>query len=220
MNILTLGATGNTGQHFVKFALERGHKVRALVRSSAVLDKRPGLEVVKGDVLDPAALAQAAREMEAIVCCLGIRKQDPADPWSLLLSPEDFMERCAIGIVDAMKASGLQRVVVISSAGVGDSWGSVDPDLRHVIQSSSVGKIFRDLGNMERVLEASGLDTLAVRPVALVSGDTSGTARIVDTFEKTSRISYANVALWMLNAVEKASPFEQRNEMIGGGQGA
>lgn len=98
------------------------------------------------------------------------------------------MERCAIGIVDAMKASGLQRVVVISSAGVGDSWGSVDPDLRHVIQSSSVGKIFRDLGNMERVLEASGLDTLAVRPVALVSGDTSGTARIVDTFEKTSRI--------------------------------
>ena len=34
MNILTLGATGNTGKRFVDMALGRGHRVRAIIRSS------------------------------------------------------------------------------------------------------------------------------------------------------------------------------------------
>jgi uncharacterized protein YbjT (DUF2867 family) len=153
--------------------------------------------------------------MDAIVSCLGIRKENPSDPWSALLSPEDFTERCAIGIVAAMKANGIRRVVAISSAGVGDSWDTVDPELRDVIQTSSVGKIFQDLGNMEQVLEHSGLDTLAVRPVALVAGDAGGTTHLVDRFEKTSRITTGDVAQWMLDAVERPAAFEQRTEMIG-----
>jgi len=215
MNILVLGASGNTGRQFVNMALKRGHRVTAIVRSSTSLDARTGLEVIQGDVLDPSVLEQASRGMDAIVSCLGIRKQNPSDPWSPLLSPEDFMERCAIGIVDAMKANGIRRVVTISSAGVGDSWESVDPELREVIQNSSVGKIFLDLRNMEQVLENSALDTLAVRPVALVTGDASGTTHIVDRFEKTSRITTGDVAQWMLDAVERPAAFEQRTEMIG-----
>ena len=215
MNILVLGATGNTGRQFVDMALERGHSIKAIVRSHGGLDKRTGLEIIQGDVLDASVLTQAARGMDAIVSCLGIRKKDPSDPWSPLLSPEDFTERCAIGIVDAMKANGIERAVVISSAGVGDSWETVDADMRNVIQSSSVGTVFRDLGNMEQVLEESGLDTLAVRPVALLNGDPSGSAQIVDRFEKTSKISTGDVAQWMLDAVERPTAFEQRTEMIG-----
>ena len=215
MKILVLGASGNTGLQFVNMALQSGHRVTALVRSSGSLDARTGLEVIQGDVLDPSVLEQASRGMDAIVSCLGIRKENPSDPWSALLSPEDFTERCAIGIVAAMKANGIRRVVAISSAGVGDSWDTVDPELRDVIQTSSVGKIFQDLGNMEQVLEHSGLDTLAVRPVALVTGDAGGTTHLVDRFEKTSRITTGDVAQWMLDAVERPAAFEQRTEMIG-----
>ena len=215
MNILVLGATGNTGRQFVDMALERGHRIKAIVRSSGGLGDRKGLEIIQGDVLDPSVLKQASRGMDAIVSCLGIRKKEPSDPWSPLLSPEDFTERCAIGIVDAMKANSIERAVVISSAGVGNSWEAVDADMRDVIQSSSVGTIFRDLGNMEQVLEASGLDTLAVRPVALVNGAASGSAQIVDRFEKTSKISTGDVAQWMLDAVGRPDSFEQRTEMIG-----
>ena len=68
---------------------------------------------------------------------------------------------------------------------------------------------------MEQVLEESGLDTLAVRPVALVNGDASGSAQIVDRFEKTSKISTGDVAQWMLDAVERPAAFQQRSEMIG-----
>ena len=215
MNILTLGATGNTGKRFVDMALGRGHRVRAIIRSSGSLEERTGLEIIKGDVLDASVLKQASHGMDAIVSCLGIRKKDPSDPWSSLLSPEDFTERSAIVIVEAMKAKGMERAVVISSAGVGNSWEAVDKDMREVIQNSSVGKIFRDLGNMEQVLEASELDTLAVRPVALINDDVSGNVQIINRFEKTSKISTGDVAQWMLNAVERPNLFQQRTEMIG-----
>ena len=215
MNILVLGATGNTGRKFVDMALGRGHRVRAIMRSSGNLEDQTGLEIIKGDVLDGSVLKQAAHGMDAIVSCLGIRKKDPSDPWSSLLSPEDFTERSARVIVEAMKANGMKRAVVISSAGVGNSWEAVDKDMQEVIQNSSVGKIFRDLGNMEKVLEASELDTLAVRPVALVNDDVSGNVQIINRFEKTSKISTGDVAQWMLNAVERPNLFQQRTEMIG-----
>ena len=215
MNLLVLGATGNTGRKFVEMALEHGHRIRAFVRSTADVVERDGLEVMHGDVLDSAELRLAFDKIDAVVSCLGIRKEDPSDPWSPLLSPEDFMARSAVGIVDAMKANGIERLVVISSAGVGDSWETVDTELRTVIQGSNVGKIFLDLNNMEEVLVNSGLDTMAVRPVALVNGDASGAVQIVDKFEKTSKIFTGDVAQWMLDAVERSAPFDQRTEMIG-----
>lgn len=218
MNILILGGTGNTGRQFVNQALERGHNITAIVRPSSSMDKQNGLEVIQGDVLSPDLLNQSFSGMDAIVSCLGIRKKDPSDPWSPLISPEDFTERSAIRIVDAMKVNGIERLVVISSAGVGDSWESVDSELREVIQSSSINKTFRDLKNMEEVLENSGLDTLAVRPVALVNGNASGNTAIVHRFEKTSKILTGDVAQWMLNAVERPTPFKHRTEMIGAKQ--
>lgn len=215
MNILVLGATGNTGRQFVNMALQRGHKITAVVRSIAAINEQSGLTIIQGDVLDPAVLIDASNGMDAIVSCLGIRKKNPSDPWSPLVSPEDFTTRCAVVIVDAMKANGIKRLVVISSAGIGESWETVDIELRKVIQSSSVGKIFLDLNNMEKVLEKSGLDTLAVRPVAVVDGEAKGGTRIVDRFEKTSKIFTGDIALWMLDAVERPAPFAERAEMIG-----
>ena len=86
MNLLVLGATGNTGRQFVEMALERGHKIRAIVRKSADLEERNGLEVIQGDVLNPVLLRKAVNGMDAVVSCLGIRKENPSDPWSALLS--------------------------------------------------------------------------------------------------------------------------------------
>ena len=215
LNILVLGATGNTGRQFVNMALKRGHKITAVVRSAAAIDERSGLTIIQGDVLDPAVLIKGSIGMGAVVSCLGIRKENPSDPWSPLLSPEDFTARSATGIIEAMKTNGIKRLVVISSAGIGESWETVDVDLRKVIQSSSVGKIFLDLNNMEKVLEKSELDTLAVRPVAVVVGEAEGGTRIVDRFEKTSKIFTGDIARWMLDAVERPAPFAKRAEMIG-----
>ncbi len=214
MNILVLGATGNTGRQFLDKALANGHTITAIIRDASKLDARDGLTIIQGEMTDQALLEASCSQADAVISSLGIRKKDPADPWSELLAPEDFMQRTATLIVDAMNKSGIKRLVAISSAGIGDSWDSVDPDLRGVIESSNVGKIFRDLNNMEKVLESSGLDTLAVRPVALVKGDATGKTKLVDRFEKTSKITTGDVAQWMLDAVERTEAFAQRAEMI------
>ena len=64
-------------------------------------------------------------------------------------------------------------------------------------------------------MDSSGLDTLAVRPVALINGEASGRVQIVSRFEKKSKITTGDVARWMLAAIERPAPFEQRSEMIG-----
>jgi len=58
MKLLVFGSTGGTGRELVKQALEQGHEVTAFARSPAKLSdlKHPSLQVVRGDVLDPAAV--------------------------------------------------------------------------------------------------------------------------------------------------------------------
>ncbi|MFJ9694135.1 SDR family oxidoreductase [Kitasatospora sp. NPDC101183] len=56
--ILVIGANGSVGRHVVAGLVERGHAVRALVRSTA--DGLPeGVEVVRGDLAEPESLAGA-----------------------------------------------------------------------------------------------------------------------------------------------------------------
>jgi len=62
--VLVTGATGYIGGRLVPRLLERGYRVRCLVRSAAKLRARPwsvadGVEVVEGDAGDPAALTRA-----------------------------------------------------------------------------------------------------------------------------------------------------------------
>ena len=90
MKIFVLGATGNVGSQFVGQALKRGHSIKAIIRPNADVIKQNRLEVVKGDVLDAEFAESVLEDEDAVVSCLGIRKENPADPWSRLLSPEDF----------------------------------------------------------------------------------------------------------------------------------
>ncbi|MFD3456605.1 NAD(P)H-binding protein [Streptomyces sp. NPDC058691] len=67
-NLLVIGATGKTGRYTTELLLQRGHRVRALVRRvderSEGLAER-GAEVVVGDVHDLDSLAQAAEGIDA-----------------------------------------------------------------------------------------------------------------------------------------------------------
>ncbi|ADI12684.1 NmrA family protein [Streptomyces bingchenggensis BCW-1] len=68
-NLLVIGATGQTGGHTAELLLQRGHRVRALVRR---IDERAqrlaglGAELVEGDVQDLDSLAEAMRGIDAL----------------------------------------------------------------------------------------------------------------------------------------------------------
>ena len=59
MNVLVTGATGYVGGRLIPRLLERGHRVRVLVRDPRRIGGRPWadqVEVVTGDLLDGAAV--------------------------------------------------------------------------------------------------------------------------------------------------------------------
>ncbi|APS23664.1 MULTISPECIES: NmrA family NAD(P)-binding protein [Streptomyces] len=59
MTVLVTGATGTVGRRVVEQLLERGEQVRALTRDPERAEFPAGVEVVGGDLTDPASLAPA-----------------------------------------------------------------------------------------------------------------------------------------------------------------
>ncbi|WP_137229872.1 NAD(P)H-binding protein [Streptomyces sp. BPSDS2] len=59
MTILVTGATGTVGRRVVEQLLERGAHVRALTRDPARAELPAGVDVVRGDLTDPASLEPA-----------------------------------------------------------------------------------------------------------------------------------------------------------------
>lgn len=67
MNLLLIGATGFVGSALLTEALQRGHRVTALVRDPAKLQPREGLTVLQGDASDAATVARAAEGQHAVL---------------------------------------------------------------------------------------------------------------------------------------------------------
>jgi uncharacterized protein YbjT (DUF2867 family) len=97
------GASGRTGSRLVHLLAESGHAVRALVRNpakSAALAALPGVEVVAGNLNDPAATAALLRGASGAALIL------PNGPDQL---------RLETGFYDAAVDAGVQHVVKLSS---------------------------------------------------------------------------------------------------------
>ena len=69
MKIFVTGATGKVGSRLVPYLIKQGHAVRILARSAerALSLKEKGAEVVLGDLLDNGHLAEAIRDVDAVV---------------------------------------------------------------------------------------------------------------------------------------------------------
>lgn len=214
-NLLILGASGGIGRWAVKIARERGYNITAVVRSKASIDKIDGINVLEGSVLDSDVIESAMHGQDAVLSCLGIKRKNQENPWSALASPTDFSEMVTKKTAAAMKKQGIQRLIVVSAAGVGDSWGSVSAFMKFMIRASNVKLSLNDFKNMENVLLTSDIDSLAVRPVGLVEAQPSDRATIVDHFNMSSKISKGDVAKWMLDALEREKRFNAPSEMIG-----
>ncbi|MBF9071306.1 NAD(P)-dependent oxidoreductase [Streptacidiphilus fuscans] len=69
--IAVIGAKGTIGTRIVTEALRRGHQVTAVVRDPASYSAPAGVEVVAGDVLDPASVAKVAAGQDVLVSAVG-----------------------------------------------------------------------------------------------------------------------------------------------------
>src|SRR5204862_6979693 len=67
--VLVVGATGDLGGRVVDALLERGKRVRALVREGTDPSRlaAKGVEIARGDMLEPASLERAMSGSNAVV---------------------------------------------------------------------------------------------------------------------------------------------------------
>ena len=110
--VLVTGASGFVGWHVARRLIERGHKVRALVRAASDI---PELEVerVTGDLRDPASLARA-------VAGCGIVYHVAADYRLWSKNPDELYQSNAEGtrnMLAAAQSAGVERFVYTSTVG-------------------------------------------------------------------------------------------------------
>ena len=214
MKLLILGASGATGRWLVTLAAQAGHDVTALVRPSTAFDAPAGVRVIRGDVLDPANIATAVENKDAVASCLGIRRASKF-PWAPILSPPDFTASVASALIPAMSHAGVRRVVAISAGGVAESITQLTTPVRWMVGAGTIGVAYRDLAEMERLLSASLLDWLAVRPVTLMNGPPTGRVGKVEKYGLFSIVRRADVAAWMLGALARPTPYLEQTVLLG-----
>ena len=70
MTVLVTGVTGFTGGHLARYLRSRGHAVRGLVRPASASRAEPlrsdGVEIVLGDLTDPASLGRACAGVDVV----------------------------------------------------------------------------------------------------------------------------------------------------------
>src|SRR5665213_696984 len=193
MKFLVLGATGHTGVLFVKKALDQGHQVTALVRrADATVD--PRARIVSGDVTDAAVIAEASQGHDAIISALGA-KNVSATPTLIT----DMVR----AVIASAKTSGVDRFVVVSAFGVGDSLAKAS-FLAGLIFRTALRKKYVDKAAADVLLTASDLKWTIEYPGALNNREsTRYTATVLKDVTKLPILpstSRANVADFLLDA--------------------
>lgn len=196
MKLFVLGATGRTGHQFIDQAIEHGHEVTAYVREQKKLIRTPQLEVIEGDLLDAAALETALVGHDAVISCLGTDLSDP-----------DFLARVSDKLVPAMRATGVNRIVYLASAGIDHEI----PGLTGKAITFMLRKPLRDHRAAVDLWRHSSFDYTIVRPMQLTDGPRTSVYRTaLDGIPDDGRkISRADVAQFMLQTVEQGDFMRQ-----------
>lgn len=109
---LVTGATGFIGWHVAKKLLERGHRVRALVRPSSQV-REIELETVEGDLRDANSLERAVAGCGLVFHIAADYRLWAKDPSDLYRSNVDGTRN----LLQAAQAAGVERVVYTSTVG-------------------------------------------------------------------------------------------------------
>jgi uncharacterized protein YbjT (DUF2867 family) len=153
MTVLVTGAAGFVGRHAVRALVERGVSVRALVRSvsGATLLDDAECELARGDVTDPASLAEAIAGADAVVHLVAIIHGRPAEF-------ERVIEGGTRNVVEAARAAGVRRFVQMSALGTSAATKDSVP-------------YYRAKWNAQQVVRESGLSHAILRPSFVFGGD-------------------------------------------------
>ena len=171
MHFLLLGATGRTGKHVVNELLSQGHTAVALVRTAGSLTPSPGLTIVTGSPLSKSDLKDALfatpslKPSAAIVTLNTVRKTE--SPFAPQLSPPRFLADSCANLCEVLEQAGISRVVVMSTAGVGDSWANLPWLSKAFMGWTNIKLALEDHSNLDKEIRSTKTDWTLVRATRL-----------------------------------------------------
>lgn len=215
MRLVVVGATGGVGRHLYAQAVAAGHEVTAVVRDPRRLVPHGPVHTVDLAGAGPTGLAAAIDGADAVLSALGARNADETG----------IAVRGTRHLVDAMTATGVRRIVVVSAASVGTvpSPGRPHPPkhnpgdgfvLRHT--GARLAKVFfrryyADLALMEDLLRDGDLDWTVSRPPRLLDRPLTGRYRVVERWNVRGGLflGRADVAHHMLSTADRPETFRK-----------
>jgi len=170
LKVLVFGATGGSGRAVVRNLLAEGHQVTAFARRSADFGSAD-VRVHCGDVLNRGDVDEAVVGHDAVVVALGI-SENPLRVRLFGSGSTALTVRSAgtQNVIESMKANNVQRLVVMSSYGVGPSRDRL-VFLERVMFRLLLAPQIADTELQEREVRASGLDWVLAQPVTLTDED-------------------------------------------------
>jgi len=195
--IALIGASGNAGSRILKELSDRGHPVTAIARNPEKIANLPGVVAKKGDVFDQAGLSDLLKGHDAVISAVHFTASDPAT------------------LIEAVRASGVQRYLVVGGAGsleIAPGQRVVDlPDFPAAYKAEATkGAEFLDLLKQEKQLDWTFLSPSA----EFVPGERTGKFRIgkdnLLSNGEGSRISFEDYAIALVDEIEKPQHSRQR----------
>jgi dihydroflavonol-4-reductase len=164
---LVTGGTGFVGAHVVRALLARSGSVRCLVRPTSRRSNLEGLpvEIVEGDLTDPASLVRAMRGVGALYHVAADYRLWTKDPGELRRTNVGGTEN----VLTAASEAGVARIVYTSSVGALGltADGSAADEETPAARDTIVGHYKKSKFDAERVAEAyaaKGLPVVIVNP--------------------------------------------------------
>jgi len=198
MHILVVGASQGCGALSVKEALTRGHSVTAMSRHPEKLSlSHDALTRYPGDFHQRDSVENAVKGHDAVIITASVSKLS-----DFKMNP-DYFSLGTKYVIEAMKENGVQKLIVLSAFGTGESRRLMGFIEKKLVVSWLLRRPFEDHERQEQLVKESGLDWTIARPTRLTDGPGRKRYKAETEMERVpSTISRADVADFMIDAVE------------------
>ena len=202
MKVAVAGGHGQVAQHLERLLVDRGHAASGLIRNPDHADdlRKVGAEPVLCDLEAEGDVAAAVSGADAVVFAAG------AGPGSGAARKRSMDLGGALKLIDAAKANGIHRYVIVSAM------GASDPPAQG---GDSYGEYLRAKAEADRALADSGLDFTIVRPGRLTDDPPTGMVAAGPDVGR-GEISRADVAAVLVAALENDGTIGKAFNLVAG----
>ena len=201
MDVLVAGGHGQIARRLLRLLSERGDAARGLIRDPGQAPdiEAAGARAVVFDLEGEGDLSAALRGLDAVVFAAG------AGPGSGAARKRTVDLGGATRLIDACRAAGVSRYLIISAMGV---------DRRDC--SERMAPYYEAKREADEALRASGLDYTIVRPGRLTDDPGTGRVEVGSPLEHSGEVSRDDVAAVLVAALDEPRSAGLQFDLIAG----